>query len=344
MKLNVAIVGATGAVGEALLEILQQRSFPVGRLDLLASGRSAGEFLEFGKDSIEVKLLDDFDFSDTHIAFFSAGSTISAEFAPKAAAAGCLVIDNTSRFRYDNEVPLVVPEVNAQVLDAPIPGKIIANPNCSTIQMVVALAPLHAAAGITRIIVSTYQSVSGAGRKGVTELIEQTTSMLNGTPVDEEEIPFVQADQIGFNVVPQIDRFDEDGFTFEEVKMIRETRKILREPAMPVNPTCVRVPVFYGHSEAVTIETRSPLEPNQARRILAESPGIEVIDRKQRQGYPTPIRSATGTDAVYVGRIRKDPSHPNGLNLWIVSDNIRKGAALNSIQIAEHLISRWSES
>lgn len=343
MKLNLAIVGATGAVGEALLEILDERSFPVARLDLLASQRSAGEFLEFDKDAIEVKLLDDFDFSNTHIAFFSAGSAISAQFAPQAAAAGCLVIDNTSKFRYDDQVPLVVPEVNAHVLDEPIPGKIIANPNCSTIQLVVALAPLHAAAKITRVIVSTYQSVSGAGRKGVTELVEQTTSMLNGTPVDESETTFVQADQIGFNVVPQIDRFDADGFTFEEVKMIRETRKILGDPDMPVNPTCVRVPVFYGHSESVTIETESPLTPDQARRILAEAPGIEVIDREERQGYPTPLRSATGKDAVFVGRVRKDYSHPNGLNLWVVSDNLRKGAALNSIQIAEQLISRWSE-
>lgn len=342
MKLNVAIVGATGAVGEVLLAILKEREFPVGRMDLLASQRSVGEFLDFGRHSIEVKLLDDFDFGDTHIAFFSAGSTISAEFAPKAAAAGCLVIDNTSRFRYDDDVPLVVPEVNGHLLDAPIPGKIIANPNCSTIQMVVALAPLHEAAKITRIIVSTYQSVSGAGRKGVTELVEQTTSLLNGTSVDEEEIPFVQADQIAFNVVPQIDRFDEGGLTFEEVKMIRETRKILGEPELAVNPTCVRVPVFYGHSESITIETEMPLEPETARALLERSPGVEVIDKEERQGYPTAIRCATGTDAVYVGRIRKDPSHANGLCLWVVSDNLRKGAALNSIQIAEQLISRWA--
>ena len=342
MQLNVAIVGATGAVGEVLLAILKEREFPVGRLDLLASQRSVGEFLDFGRHSIEVKLLDDFDFGDTHIAFFSAGSTISAEFAPKAAAAGCLVIDNTSRFRYDDDVPLVVPEVNGHLLDAPISGKIIANPNCSTIQMVVALAPLHEAAKITRIIVSTYQSVSGAGRKGVTELVEQTTSLLNGTSVDEEEIPFVQADQIAFNVVPQIDRFDEGGLTFEEVKMIRETRKILGEPELAVNPTCVRVPVFYGHSESITIETEMPLEPETARALLERSPGVEVIDKEERQGYPTAIRCATGTDAVYVGRIRKDPSHANGLCLWVVSDNLRKGAALNSIQIAEQLISRWA--
>ncbi|MCY4322369.1 MAG: aspartate-semialdehyde dehydrogenase [Gammaproteobacteria bacterium] len=342
MKFNIAIVGATGAVGEALIDILASRDFPVAKLDLLASARSAGEALTFGKKEIEVTLLDDYDFAGTHMAFFSAGSAISAEFAPKAAAAGCLVIDNTSKFRYDDDVPLVVPEVNGDLLEAPIPGRIIANPNCSTIQLVVALAPLHRAARITRIIVATYQSVSGAGRKGVTELARQTTSLLAGTPVDEEDAPFVQADQIAFNVVPQIGRFDEDGMTFEEVKMIRETRKILRAPELAVNPTCVRVPVFYGHSEAVTIETERPLSANEARRLLRESPGIEVLDREQRQGYPTAVRCATGTDGVYVGRIRKDPSHEHGLNLWVVSDNLRKGAALNSIQIAEHLIAQWT--
>ena len=342
MKFNLAIVGATGAVGEVLIDILAQRDFPVAKLDLLASERSAGEILDFGKTSVEVQCLDDYDFSGTHMAFFSAGSAISAEFAPKAVAAGCLVIDNTSKFRYDDEVPLVVPEVNGDLLRSPIPGRIIANPNCSTIQMVVALAPLHRAARITRVQVATYQSVSGAGRKGVSELVQQTTSLLAGTPVDEDEVPFVQADQIGFNVVPQIDRFDEGGMTFEEVKMIRETRKILGEPDLAVNPTCVRVPVFYGHSEAVSIETERPIAPEEARRLLTDAPGIEVIDGHERQGYPTAVRCATGTDGVYVGRIRKDPSHPNGLNLWVVSDNLRKGAALNSIQIAEHLIAQWT--
>ncbi len=342
MKFNIAIVGATGAVGEALIDILASRDFPVAKLDLLASARSVGEAMTFGKAELEVALLDDYDFTGTHMAFFSAGSAISAEFAPKAAAADCLVIDNTSKFRYDDDVPLIVPEVNGDLLEAPIPGRIIANPNCSTIQLVVALAPLHRAARITRVIVSTYQSVSGAGRKGITELAEQTTSLLAGTPVDEEDAPFVQADQIAFNVVPQIDRFDEDGMTFEEVKMLRETRKILRAPELAVNPTCVRVPVFYGHSEAVTIETERPLSANEARRLLRESPGVEVIDREQRQGYPTAVRCATGTDGVYVGRIRKDPSHENGLNLWVVSDNLRKGAALNSIQIAEHLVAQWT--
>ncbi len=342
MKFNIAIVGATGAVGEALIDILAEREFPVAKLDVLASSRSVGESVTFGNADLEVALLDDYDFAGTHMAFFSAGSAISAEFAPKAAAAGCLVIDNTSKFRYDEDVPLIVPEVNGDLLEAPIPGRIIANPNCSTIQMVVALAPLHAAARITRIVVSTYQSVSGAGRKGVTELAAQTTSLLAGTPVDEEDAPFVQADQIAFNVVPQIDRFDEDGMTFEEVKMIRETRKILRAPDLPINPTCVRVPVFYGHSEAVTIETEHHLCANEARRLLREAPGVEVIDREERQGYPTAIRCATGTDGVYVGRVRQDPSYENGLNLWVVSDNLRKGAALNSIQIAEQLIAQWT--
>ncbi len=342
MKFNIAVVGATGAVGEALIELLEERNFPVARLDLLASARSVGEPVEFGKQSLEVKLLDEHDFSNTHIAFFSAGSSVSANFAPKAAAADCLVIDNTSRFRYDEDVPLVVPEVNGELLDQPIPGRIIANPNCSTIQMVVALAPLHRAAKLTRITVATYQSVSGAGRKGISELVAQSTSLLAGTPVDEDAAAFVQADQIGFNVVPQIDRFDEDGLTFEEVKMIRETRKILNEPELPVNPTCVRVPVFFAHSEAVCIETERPLSPDEARRLLGEAPGIEVIDRHERQGYPTAVRVASGTDPVFVGRIRKDPSHAHGLNLWVVSDNLRKGAALNSIQIAECLVSRWS--
>ena len=343
MKFNIAIVGATGAVGEALIDILAEREFPVARLDLLASERSVGETLKFGKTQVEVKLLDDYDFSTAHMAFFSAGSAISSEFAPKAAAARCLVIDNTSKFRYDDEVPLVVPEVNGELLASPTRKGIIANPNCSTIQMVVALAPLHRAARITRITVATYQSVSGAGRKGVSELVAQTTSLLAGTPVDEDETPFVQADQIAFNVVPQIDRFDEDGLTFEEVKMIRETRKILDEPDLAVNPTCVRVPVFYGHSEAISIETERPLSPDEARRLLSEAPGVEVIDREERQGYPTAVRCATGTDGVYVGRVRKDPSHANGLNLWVVSDNLRKGAALNSIQIAEHLIAQWTD-
>jgi aspartate-semialdehyde dehydrogenase len=331
---NIAVVGATGAVGEAMLEILAERRFPVGELHLLASERSEGQTVRFGGRSIRVQRLDQFDFTGTHIGLFSAGAAVSARFAPLAAAAGCVVIDNTSQFRYDADVPLVVPEVNPQALSLHSKRRIVANPNCSTIQMVVALKPIHDAVGIERINVATYQSVSGAGGKGVRELASQTADLLNAKPIE----PKTFTRQIAFNVIPHIDVFQDNGYTKEEMKMVWETRKIFEAPAMAVNPTCVRVPVFYGHSEAVHIETTEKISADVARRLLARAPGIRVVDERCDAGYPTAVSDAAGRDAVYVGRIREDLSHPRGLNLWVVSDNVRKGAALNSVQIAELLL------
>ena len=332
-KVNVAVVGATGAVGEAMIEILEERDFPVGEIHLLASERSAGKTVRFNGRTVRVTRLDEFDFSGTHIGLFSAGGGISAEFAPKAAAAGCLVVDNTSHFRRDDDVPLVVPEVNPGAL-AQRPRGIIANPNCSTIQMVVALKPIYDAVGIERINVATYQAVSGAGSAGIRELANQTASLLNAKGAQPETFPV----QISFNVLPHIDQFQDNGYTKEEMKMVWETQKIFADPDIRVNPTCVRVPVFYGHSEAVHIETRAPLTAADARQLLRDAPGVEVMDEPEAAGYPTPVKQAAGTDPVYVGRIRQDISHPCGLNLWVVSDNVRKGAALNSIQIAELLL------
>jgi aspartate-semialdehyde dehydrogenase len=332
-KLNVAIVGATGAVGEALIEILEERNFPVGELYLLASERSEGKRVRFCGKSVAVERLDQFDFSKVQIGLFSAGGSLSAEYAPKAAAAGCVVIDNTSHFRYEADIPLIVPEVNAHRLGDYKNRNIIANPNCSTIQMVVALKPLHDAARITRINVATYQSVSGAGAGGVRELAGQTANLLNGKPIETGKMP----KQIAFNVLPQIDVFQDNGYTKEEMKMVWETRKILEDEAIQVNPTCVRVPVFYGHSEAVHIETETKLTVEEARRLLRGAPGVKLIDDPGAGKYPTAVTDAVGTDPVYVGRIREDISHPRGLDLWIVSDNVRKGAALNSVQIAELL-------
>jgi aspartate-semialdehyde dehydrogenase len=333
-KVNVAIVGATGAVGEAMREILEERAFPVDQLFLLASERSAGTKLGFGNQNISVRNLTDFDFSQVRIALFSAGGSISAEYAPKAAAAGCVVIDNTSFFRRDPAIPLVVPEVNAHRIKDYRATNIIANPNCSTIQMLVALKPIYDAAGITRINVATYQAVSGAGRKGVEELASQTARLLNG--LDVESATFTK--QIGFNAIPHIGNFEENGYTNEEMKMVWETRKIFEDDDIMVNPTCVRIPVFYGHSEAVHIETGQKISAAAVRALLADAPGVTLMDETANGGYPTPVPEASGTDPVYVGRIRDDISHPNGINLWIVSDNVRKGAALNSIQIAEVLL------
>jgi len=333
-QVNVAVVGATGAVGEAMIEILAERDFPVGQLHLLASERSDGKTVRFGGRSVRVKRLDRFDFEGVEIAFFSAGSSVSAEFAPKAAAAGCVVIDNTSQFRYDHDVPLVVPEVNPHAIAQRLGRGIIANPNCSTIQMVVALKPIHDAVGIERINVATYQSVSGAGAKGISELASQTADLLNAKPIE----PKVFTRQIAFNVIPHIDVFQENGYTKEEMKMVWETRKIMEAPDLLVNPTCVRVPVFYGHSEAVHIETRDKITVAQARVLFAKAPGVELFDERKNGGYPTAVVDAAGHDAVWVGRIREDISHPRGLDLWIVSDNVRKGAALNSVQIAELLL------
>ncbi len=332
---NVAIVGATGAVGEALVEILAARKFPIAQLYLLASERSEGKIVRFRGKPHRVERLDQFDFSQAQIGLFSAGGAVSAEFAPQAAAAGCVVIDNTSQFRNDDDVPLVVPEVNPdRALQHP--RNIIANPNCSTIQMVVALKPLHDAAVIRRINVATYQAVSGAGAGGVRELADQTANLLSGQPVECTVMPV----QIAFNAVPHIDEFQDNGYTREEMKMIWETRKILEDDNILVNPTCVRVPVFYGHSEAVHVETERKLTAAKVRKLLAAAPGVKVLDKATDGGYPTAAEHAVGTDHVFVGRIREDLSHPTGINLWVVSDNVRKGAALNSVQIAEILLNK----
>ena len=328
---NVAIVGATGAVGEALLEILQERKFPVAQLYLLASERSAGKRLQFHGKSVQVQRLDEFDFSQAQIGLFSAGGELSAQYAPKAAQAGCVVIDNTSYFRYDDDIPLVVPEVNPQYVAEYKSRNIIANPNCSTIQMLVALKPVHDAVGIKRINVATYQAVSGAGASGINELAGQTANLLNAKPIEPSTMPV----QIAFNAIPQIDQFQDNGYTKEEMKMVWETQKILGDDSIQVNPTCVRIPVFYGHSEAVHIETAEPIEAAEVERLLSKAPGVKVF---KGQKYPTAVTDSAGTDPVFVGRIRKDISHQNGINMWVVSDNVRKGSALNSIQIAEVLV------
>jgi aspartate-semialdehyde dehydrogenase len=336
-RFDVAVVGATGAVGEAMIEILEQRDFPVGELYPLASERSAGKTVSFKGRDLRVQELASFDFSKTRIALFSAGATVSAEYAPKAAAAGCIVVDNTSQFRYEPDIPLVVPEVNLQALEQYRARGIIANPNCSTIQMVVALKPIYDAVGIERINVATYQAVSGTGKEAIEELATQTAQLLNGRPVE----PRVYPKQIAFNVLPHIDVFMDNGYTKEEMKMVWETRKILGDDRVLVNPTAVRVPVFYGHSEAVHLETRDKISADEARGLLRHAPGVEVVDERRAGGYPTAVTEAAGKDPVYVGRIREDISHPRGLNLWVVSDNVRKGAALNSIQIAERLVKEY---
>jgi aspartate-semialdehyde dehydrogenase len=336
-RYNVAVVGATGAVGEAMIAILEERKFPVDQLYPLASSRSAGKTIRFNGNSVKVMDLAEFDFSGVQIALFSAGGSISEEFAPKAAAAGCVVIDNTSHFRRREDIPLIVPEVNLEALSQYSATNIIANPNCSTIQMLVALKPIYDAVGIERINVATYQAVSGSGKEGVEELASQTAMLLNGKQAETKVYPR----QIAFNVLPQIDVFEENGYTREEMKMVWETQKILQDSSIQVNPTCVRVPVFYGHSEAVHIETVDKISAEQARELLANAPGITVIDERVDGGYPTPIGECAGKDAVFVGRIREDISHPRGLDLWVVSDNVRKGAALNSVQIAECLINTY---
>ena len=331
---DVAIMGATGAVGQAMIEILQERNFPVGKLYLLASERSAGKRIQFNGKSVVVENLVDFDFSQVQIGLFSAGGSLSGEYAPIAADAGCVVIDNTSYFRYQEDIPLVVPEVNPAAIADYRNHNIIANPNCSTIQMLVALKPIYDAVGISRINVATYQAVSGTGQDAIEELAGQTARLLNGQPVEEKVYP----KQIAFNVLPHIDVFQENGYTKEEMKMVWETQKIFADHSIQVNPTCVRVPVFFGHSEAVHIETDQKLSADDARALLMNAPGVTVMDEQLDGGYPTPVSDAAGQDATFVGRIREDISHPHGLNLWVVSDNVRKGAALNSIQIAECLI------
>ena len=331
---DVAVVGATGAVGQAMLAILaERRDFPLGELHVLASPRSAGKTLAFRDQTLRVEALDDFDFSKTRIALFSAGASVSAVHAPRAVEAGNMVIDNTSQFRYEKQIPLVVPEVNPEALAACDKPMIIANPNCSTIQMLVALKPIHDAAGLTRINVCTYQAVSGSGARSIEELRSQTAAWLSDEAIRCETYPV----QIAFNALPHIDRFQDNGYTKEEMKMVWETQKIFADESILVNPTAVRIPVFYGHSEAVHAETRRKLSADEARELLQAAPGVQVIDQRQDGGYPTAATHADGADPVFVGRIREDISHPNGLNFWIVADNIRKGAALNSVQIAEIL-------
>lgn len=334
---DVAVVGATGAVGETMLSILAERKFPVGEVHALASSRSAGKRVEFGDKLLTVQDLADFDFSRVQVGLFSAGASISEVYAPKAAAAGCVVIDNTSQFRYDDDIPLVVPEVNPHAIAEYRTRGIIANPNCSTIQMLVALKPIRDAVGIVRINVATYQAVSGTGKEAIEELAGQTAHLLNARPIKTEVYP----KQIAFNVLPQIDVFLDNGYTKEEMKMVWETRKIFEDDSIRVNPTAVRVPVFYGHSEAVHIETGKKITAEKARELLSSADGVVVLDDRKDGGYPTAVTEGANHDPVYVGRIREDISHENGLDLWIVADNVRKGAALNSVQIAEILIKEY---
>lgn len=331
---NVAVLGATGAVGQVMLEILAERKFPVGEVYALASERSAGERVAFGGQQLRVFNVAEFDFSKAHIGLFSAGASVSEIYAPIAAEAGCVVIDNTSCFRYDADIPLVVPEVNPHRIADYRERGIIANPNCSTIQMLVALKPIYDAVGIERINVATYQAVSGTGKEAIEELGQQTAALLNLKPIQCKVYP----KQIAFNVLPHIDVFQDNGYTKEEMKMVWETQKILEDPNVMVNATAVRVPVFYGHSEALHIETRDKLGAADARALLEAAPGVVVIDAHIDGGYPTALTDAANADPVYVGRIREDISHPRGLDLWVVSDNVRKGAALNSVQIAETLV------
>jgi aspartate-semialdehyde dehydrogenase len=336
-QFDIAVVGATGVVGESMLEILSERDFPVGKIYALASERSLGKTVSFGNRELEVENLADFDFSKVRIGLFSAGGSISEEFAPKAVAAGCVVVDNTSHFRYDDDIPLVVPEVNPDAIAGYTTRGIIANPNCSTIQMLVALKPIYDAVGIERINVCTYQAVSGAGRSAVEELVRQTTTLLNGRPLEIEG----DAKQIAFNAIPHIDVFLDNRYTKEEMKMVWETRKILDDEEILVNPTAVRIPVFFGHSEAVHIETRDKISAADVSQLLAGAPGLELLDGVKTGEYPTAVTESSGADPVFVGRIREDISHPRGINLWVVADNIRKGAALNSVQIAEILAKNY---
>jgi aspartate-semialdehyde dehydrogenase len=332
---NVAVVGATGLVGDTMVQVLEERGFPVAELFPLASSRSLGKSVSFRGRSIPVADLATFDFGRAQIALFSAGAEVSREYAPKAAAAGCIVIDNTSEFRYDDDVPLVVPEVNPHAIAGYTKRGIIANPNCSTIQMVVALKPIHDAVGIERINIATYQSVSGAGKEAVEELAEQTRELLQGRgPVEARVVP----KQIAFNCVPHIDKFQDNGYTKEEMKIVWETHKIMEDNTIRVNPTTVRVPVFFGHSEVVHLETRRKISAADARKLLEQAPGVEVLDERRPGGYPTAATEAANRDTVYVGRIREDISAERGLDLWVVADNVRKGAATNSVQIAEILV------
>ncbi len=335
---DVAVVGATGAVGETILSILEQRNFPINNLYPLASANSAGKKVMCQGKSWTVQDLDTFNFSQAQVGLFSAGGHISEKYAPIAAEAGCVVIDNTAHFRRDEDIPLVVPEVNPHAIAGYTKRNIIANPNCSTIQMLVALKPIYDAVGIERINVATYQAVSGSGKEAISELIDQTTKLLGGnTDVDVEVYP----KQIAFNVIPHIDVFQENGYTKEEMKMVWETQKIFEDENILVNPTAVRVPVIYGHSEAINIETKKKVTAAEATEILSNANGVTVMDKREDGGYATPFVEATNHDDTFVSRIREDISYEKGLNLWVVSDNIRKGAALNTIQIAEILIEEY---
>jgi len=334
---DVAVVGATGAVGETMIRVLEERNFPVGTLYALASERSEGKLVQFKGSNVRVQNLADFDFSKVQIGLFSAGGSISEVYAPIAAAAGCVVIDNTSHFRYDDDIPLVVPEVNPHKIADYKNRGIIANPNCSTIQMLVALKPIYDAVGIERINVATYQAVSGTGKEAIEELAVQTRDLLNGQPAKAEVYP----KQIAFNALPHIDVFLENGYTKEEMKMVWETKKIFGDDSIEVNPTCVRIPVFYGHSEALHVETRDKISAAQVTELLQAAPGVTVLDTRSPGGYPTAVTEAADNDDTFVGRIREDVSHPRGINLWVVADNVRKGAATNSVQIAEELIKHY---
>ncbi len=335
-KYNVAVVGATGAVGNEMVSILEERNFPVNKLKLLASPRGAGTKIEFRGESYTVEILDENSFDGIDIGLFSAGGSVSEKFAPIAAKAGCVVIDNTSAFRMDPQVPLVVPEVNAHAISQYRNKNIIANPNCSTIQMVVVLKPIHDVARIKRVVVSTYQAVSGTGKRAIQELENQVLAIYNQQEIKKEVYPH----QIAFNCLPHIDVFFDNGYTKEEMKMVNETKKIMEDDSIRVTATTVRVPVFYGHSESVNIETEKKITANEVREILSKAPGVVVVDNPKKFEYPLPIYAA-GRDETFVGRIREDESIPNGINMWIVADNIRKGAALNAIQIAEILIQKY---
>ncbi|PRD40955.1 aspartate-semialdehyde dehydrogenase [Phyllobacterium phragmitis] len=334
MGFKIAVVGATGSVGREMLNILDERGFPADEVVALASRRSQGTEVSYGDRTLKVKALDAYDFSDTDICLMSAGGSISKEWSPKIAAQGCVVIDNSSAWRYDQDVPLIVPEVNPDAIEGFRKRNIIANPNCSTAQLVVALKPLHDAATIERVVVSTYQSVSGAGKEGMDELFEQSRGVFVADPITTKKF----TKRIAFNVIPHIDEFMEDGYTKEEWKMVAETKKML-DPKIKLTATAVRVPVFIGHSEAVNIEFEKPISAEEAREILRDAPGCQVIDKHEDGGYITPYESA-GEDATFISRIREDITVENGLAMWIVSDNLRKGAALNTIQIAELLITR----
>ena len=337
LKIDIAVLGATGVVGEAVLAILAEREFPVGKLFVLASQKSVGNTVEFKNKALTIEDAEIFDFSQVQICFSAVSAELAKKYAEKATRAGCIVIDKSSQFRYDSDVPLVIPEVNPEAIAGYRERNIIATPNCSTIPLLVALKPIYDAVGIERINVATYQSVSGTGKEAIEELSDQVQNLLNNRDCDPKIYPV----QIAFNLIPHIDDFLDNGYTKEEMKMVWESRKILNDPHIQINPTAVRVPVFYSHSEAVHIETRDKLSAESARELLKQSPGIIVIDEPKAGGYPTPLHVSQSEDAVFVGRIREDISHPNGLDLWIVADNIRKGAALNAVQIAEILIQEY---